>query len=408
MTKPTWSFHTVSMPQNNTSQSTSHLETPGDLIANIPGILGFFPAESIIFAAMFQEGQGTRYTLGPVVRIDINELELLDDVGTALQSVEADLIFTFIISEKVTSVAIEQTVEKLFTTAESGVIDITACWLTTGIYSGESYQLAFGPQPDDLNTTYTGMSDWEHGRIAPVTQAVATKNLLEQGHLPEINRRDAYAAFDRGNHSLNEEDIWELALQAKTNGDEILHAIRHHPHGTAFDAALEKFDSIIHSAAAVRADNTINPLQERPDILRDTATFLTSVLLRDAILHYCVIHPETAADLFLAVAKTFDHTIRSNALCLYSLAAIKLNLGMKAIPALDASLATHPEHSFSGLLRHGLIDGQFDSMITACLRGNEMVRNQYSSASMAGELTEKAEGPDPEEDGGGAEPVQAA
>lgn len=185
--------------------------TPGDLIANIPGILGFFPTESIVFAAMFQDGQSTRYNLGPVVRIDVHELDLLPEVGAALQSVEADLIFAFVISEKVTSTAIEKTVDKLFTTAEAGIIDITACWLTAGIYSGENYQLAFGPQPEDLTTTCSTMSQWEHGRVAPVTQAVATRNLLEHGQLPEANRRDAYAAFDRGSPILNEDQIWDLA-----------------------------------------------------------------------------------------------------------------------------------------------------------------------------------------------------
>lgn len=379
--------------------------TPGELIANIPGILGFFPTESIIFTAMFQEGQGTRYTLGPVVRIDIHDLELLTDVGTALRSVDADLIFTFIISEKVTSTAIETTVDRLYSIAENGVIDITACWLTAGIYSGESYQLAFGPQEEDLNTTYSGMSQWEHGRVAPVTQAAATQNLLDRGQLPEVNRQDAYSAFDRGNKLLTEEEIWELSLQAKTRGDEIIRAIPHHAHGVVFDAALEEFDRIILRATNQKEGQRVEVLMNTPGLLRDTAAYLTTVLLRDAVLHHCVQEPEIAADLFLAVAKTFNHGIRANALCLYSLAAIKLNLGMKALPALEAALSSQPEHSFSGLLRHGLVEGQFDSMISACVRGNGMVREQYSAtpAEHTGDMTGGSDTDDCE-----SEPPQAA
>lgn len=103
----------------------------------------------------------------------------------------------------------------------------------------------------------------------------------------------------------------------------------------------------------------------------------------------------------MAVAKTFDGAVRSNALCLYALAVINLNLGMKAIPALDASLADNPRHSFSGLLRHGLIEGQFDSMVNACLRGNEMVRKQYSSSPPG--ILECEEDPDPD----GSEPSKS-
>lgn len=399
------------MPQNNTPQSTSLLGTPGDLIANIPGILGFFPIESVVFTAMFREGPGARYSLGPVIRIDINELHLLRDVGRAIDSVNPDLIFCFAITEKATGIAIEEVVDTLFTTAEAGTIDITACWITTGIYSGETYQLAFGPAPEELNHTCQGLTDWEHGRIAPVTQAAATQNMLDQGQLPEINRSDAYAAFDRRNRFLTDDDITELAAQAKQRGDDILGAVRNDPSGGAYTAALEEFESILECARAPRHRNSVRALLQRPGLLRDAAAYLTSVLLRDSILHHCVNDPRIAADLFLAVAKTFDGTIRNNALCLYTIAVIKLNLGMKAIPALDASLATDAEHSFSGLLRHGLIDGQFDPIVDACLRGNEMVRAQYSPGAaksshraISGEIPEMEAGPDLEE----SEPAEAA
>lgn len=389
------------MQQNNTSKSASVLGTPGDLIANIPGILGFFPTESVVFAAMFQERTTTRYTLGPVVRIDVDELHLLTDVGKALEAVDADLIFSFVITEKAASIEIEEIVEELFVTAESGIIDITACWITTGIYSGENYQLAFGPTPDEINSTCTGLSEWEHGRVSPVTQAAATRNMLEHGHLPEINRSDAYAAFDRGNRFLTPEGIGDLSAQAKAMGDDILQAIRNEPDGSAYDAALDEFSNIILRARTPRRRSSVNVLLQRPGLLRDTAAYLTSVLLRDSVLHHCASNPALAADLFMAVAKTFDGAVRSNALCLYALAVINLNLGMKAIPALDAALADNPGHSFSGLLRHGLIEGQFDSMVNACLRGNEMVRKQYSSSPPG--ILECEEDPDPD----GSEPSKS-
>lgn len=393
------------MTQNNTSQSRSLLGTPGDLIANIPGILGFFPAESVVFTAMFREGTGTRFSLGPVVRIDLHELHLLPDVGTALDAVKPDLIFCFAITEKATSVVIEDIVEQLFITAESGIIDITACWITTGIYSGETYQLAFGPAPEELTSTCTGLRDWEHGRVAPVTQAAATQNMLDHGHLPEITRSDAYAAYDRNNRYLTDAGHLDLSAQAKTRGDEILDAIRNDPSGRAYDAALEHFADLMQRARTPRRHDGLVALLQKPGLLRDTGAYLTSVLLRDSILHHCADNPQVAADLFLAAAKTFDDTIRSNALCLYAVAVIKLNLGMKAIPALDASLITSPDHSFSGLLRHGLIEGQFDSMVDACLRGNDMVRKQYSALTTTSTTVEHMEeGSDPDE----SEPAQAA
>lgn len=375
------------MPENNTTQSTSVLGTPGDLIANIPGILGFYPTESVVFTVLFREGKSTRHTLGPVIRVNIDDLDLLPDVGRAIESTDADLIFCFIITENFTDGWVEGIVDTLFSTAESGTIPITACWITTGIYSGEIYQLAFGPSPAELGGPGRGLLDWEEGRIAPVTGAVATRNLLEHGQLPEATRIDAYAAFDRDNRFLTEDGIRELGAQAQRRGEDMLRAIRADPDGSAFDAALEEFKAIIDRVTLSDDSATVATLLRKPGVLGDAAAYLTSVLLRDSILHHSVDNPRVAADLFIAVAKTFDGDIRCNALCLYSIAVIRQNLGMKAIPALDAALSTDPDHSFSGLLRHGLADGQFDTMVDACMRGNTMVRAQYSSGSNGGTAT---------------------
>lgn len=375
------------MPENNTTQSTSVLGTPGDLIANIPGILGFYPTESVVFTVLFREGKSTRHTLGPVIRVNIDDLDLLPDVGRAIESTDADLIFCFIITENFTDGWVEGIVDTLFSTAESGTIPITACWITTGIYSGEIYQLAFGPSPAELGGPGRGLLDWEEGRIAPVTGAVATRNLLEHGQLPEATRIDAYAAFDRDNRFLTEDGIRELGAQAQRRGEDMLRAIRADPDGSAFDAALEEFKAIIDRVTLSDDSATVATLLRKPGVLGDAAAYLTSVLLRDSILHHSVDNPRVAADLFIAVAKTFDGDIRCNALCLYSIAVIRQNLGMKAIPALDAALSTDPDHSFSGLLRHGLADGQFDTMVDACMRGNTMVRAQYSPGSNGGTAT---------------------
>src|SRR5699024_12624325 len=105
------------MPENNITQSTSVLGTPGDLIANIPGILGFYPTESVVLTVMFREGESTRHTLGPVVRFNIEGLDLLPDVGRAIESTDADLIFCFIITEDSTDEWVEGSVDTLMSAA---------------------------------------------------------------------------------------------------------------------------------------------------------------------------------------------------------------------------------------------------------------------------------------------------
>ncbi|WP_080796841.1 DUF4192 domain-containing protein [Corynebacterium pacaense] len=362
------------MPENNNRPTPAAvIATPGDLLANIPGILGFYPRESVVFTAMYRKPRSYRFELGPVIRVDLDELRYLPEISSALNSAEVDMVFAFVIGPDTASATCDQAVEQLFESSEPELLDIAACWVTPGIYSGEVYQLAFGPPPEALENDPSGLSDWENGRIPPITEAAATRSMLSGGHLPEVTRDEAFAAFDRGNTHLTPHVIHELESQVEVDAGELMQGV--FITGEEFFAhAIDRFGVLVDRCEGLTMAETLVDTE----MLGQAAAYLVNPLTRDAVMHFFVERPAAASDLGFAIAKTFDGVVRANALCLYSLAVVRRNLGMKTNPALEAALRTAPGHNLSVLLRHGLNEGRFDETIEACLRGNAMVREQYA------------------------------
>lgn len=371
------------MPENHSQNPQfSTLKTPGELLANVPGILGFYPSESLVFITLFHQQTATRFDLGPVLRIDIDHPQLLNEVGKTLTHLNPDLTFCFIVSADHPLDKIEEIAEHLFRINKKDAPEIIGCWYTKGIFSGEPYQLVFGPTEEALDVCDYGISKWEVGTIAPIMSAIATSKLLENGQLPEASRSDAYSVFEETSEFLSLEEIQDLRERASRLGHDIEEAIECDPLGGAYEAALDKFQELIDQLKTYEDSLTAEMIMQKPELLRDGGAFFSRIILRDSILHHCVESPRQTAALCLAIGRTFSGEIRANALCLYALSVIALDLGMKAIPALDAALRSAPRHNLSDLLRRGMMEGYSKGLIDACMKGNRAVKKQFSPAGV--------------------------
>lgn len=116
-------------------------------------------------------------------------------------------------------------------------------------------------------------------------------------------------------------------------------------------------------------------------LLEEVALTLSSVELRDAVLHFCWESPLLVQNLCMELARTFTGETRCNALCLFAIASIHTQVAMKALPALDAALATNPGHKLSQLLKTAMAAGNYRGILEACQAGNVRVRahNQRTS-----------------------------
>lgn len=371
------------------------LQSPGQLLANLPGILGFYPHESVVFVAFHRTDATHRFTLGPVLRIDLDDLALLPDVGRALGETECDLVFSFLITRR-DGEEVEMVVDRLFDAADSGEVDIRACWLTRGILTGEQYRIVFGPRPvEELAEDDT--TAWGAGTIAPVVRAQAMVPLLEHGQLPELTRQEAFDHFARFNPHLSADDADQLAGFAHRYAAELVEAIRGEQDrnastgprrpvsGSVLRGLIDDHALLLEELTGRRNGDgeSAGELMADEETLLAAAVLLADSLLRDAVLVDVLHRPAAAADLFLAVARTFDGQIRANALAYYALAAVRMKLSMRAIPALTAALREVPGHSLSSLVLQSCRAGAFEEVLDAAARGSRIVRDRYAGEGVA-------------------------
>lgn len=352
--------------------STAALQSPGQLIANLPAILGFYPHDSVIFAAFRHTGFDNRFLLGPIMRVDLDDLAVLPEVASSLDHDEYDVVFAVIITKR-NDDELQESVDELFAVAKNGVIPINACWLAPEILTGIPIELVFGPASSD--------GEWADSVIAPVLQADAMGPLLEQGELPELNREEYLDYFTRFTPQYSPSEADRLGDKAHHYAVELLRNAEYndHPAAHSWDSVrgviadlhlvLVKIDEHHMDTEKIMADE---------ETLLGTAMLLAEVRLRDLVFENIITQPRPAARLMLAVARTFGGNIRANALCGYTLAALELGLTMRATPALLAAQSEDPGHSLSALMLQACRAGEFDQLIYAIRRGSLMMREQHN------------------------------
>ena len=78
---------------------TPPITTPGHLLANIPGLLGFYPTESVVFMAIDTTPRGP--AMGPLARVDIADAQgAVVDISPLLAEHAREGVFAFLISKR--------------------------------------------------------------------------------------------------------------------------------------------------------------------------------------------------------------------------------------------------------------------------------------------------------------------
>lgn len=351
--------------------------TPAELLANLPGILGFYPRESVVFAAFEATATPHRFLLGPVLRIDVDDMSLLPEVAGSLGHIGHDLLLAFLITDG-PKTATESVVDQLFSAAEEGIIDIDACWLTREILTGEPFRLAFGPAPAELTHLKATSGAWEHGHIASITDSAAIKPLLRTGNLPELHRSEAFDHYNRFNPHFDNREITALEDFAARHAADLVRRINREAAQGSGETMSTVITDFHHLLSEIRdTAGTVAEVMNDEGVLVTTAVYLSDSLLRDAVMGAAPDHHQAAMDLSLAVARTFSGTIRANALCVHAIAAVAADLSMRVIPALSAARRAVPAHTLSSLLLDGARHGVFQPMLEATVRGSEIVAEKY-------------------------------
>lgn len=156
------------------------LTDPGQLVANLPAILGFYPAESVLALILSHTGD-KQYQLGPTLRVDLEDVEHLAEPLPEIVE-PTDVVLILIVSD---DHEVEDALETI--TAHAGHL-IEGVWHCREISEGESLRLLHGPAVPDLD-------EWHHTTIPAIHQAVATRDVLRRGGHVSLDRQEAHEAF---------------------------------------------------------------------------------------------------------------------------------------------------------------------------------------------------------------------
>ena len=318
---------------------------PAQTLANIPGVLGYYPHQSIIFVTFRHHRDDThsRWALGPTLRIDIDSLDALPEVGEVLTAEHADVVLAFVIGRFPTQdgTTLDEITTTLAQAADTHIVPIDACWHATTITNNGTYQLRFEQTPS-LTDRGLPTAGWRHGRIANIPTAQATQQLLADGDLPELTRDDCFTAFDK---ATTDPTTWRDRASNVANLAAQL-AVDAQCCPSQFQAWFTTLETEL-----IRLEQPLpTPPGPRADIIDACAAMLSITRIRDAAINLLLDHDHAARTLALEVARHFDAPIRTEALCVFALCALSRHNTPKALHALMVARTEQPNHTLTRYL----------------------------------------------------------
>lgn len=322
---------------------------PGQLIAEIPGVLGFYPQEALVIM-LFQQIGPTQYQLGPVLRSDLNAVDL-DELSGMLTDdfFPTDLALAVMISEN--DISVHNTVGMLRDTC---LANLAAVWSLPSIYTGAPYAAAW-VAPEAANAL-----TWHAGRVSPITATTSLKTLAGRGQMPMLSREEASTQFKaNSNDHLSADELgWITAevgsqLDHLYDGDNLrdVDAVR---------GLLRDLEEFLSDGRVFSCDQW----QRDPGALAVATTALaqTDLRVRDVAVGILTRAGAAGAELALAVTTTTeDDATRANALCAWALVH---HVDPLAALALQQALETCPNHNLAQLLTEGQTHGALDCLAT--------------------------------------------
>lgn len=336
--------------------SPANLTTPGEMIAAIPGILGYYPSEALVLITSVMDDEAEPSPLlGRTFCAPLDGCIVPDDVVDALH--KAPLAYAVAIAREETK-EVTDVLDMLYSLGVDGQPVIDACWSLQEITQGANYAINFGTE---------GSGPWCEGTVGDIMASPTIAPLLAAGVTPQLSREDMLSLFTKRAPIL-----YSDITGAYARGKELMQ-------GFVDDDTSETMLGATHAAMllALGEDTPLidearpllhDVLPEREDRVALMAMFTIS-RLRDMTILEAVAKPESSSRILLALARSSTGRIRANALAVWSLVALSVGLSGYAMAAVDAALKEEPEHSLATLLRKCAMACRSDAMLQSALDG---------------------------------------
>lgn len=336
------------------------MNDPGALFANVPGILGFYPEESVIVLCLnLVEETTSRYQLGQVVRVDSEDIAQL----MIAPEIPSDLLLALVVSQE--SPAAEQITEVVEVLTSLTNLRIEAVWHTPSITEGEPLTLLSGEQ------LLSQRIDWVFGTVPSIFQAPATQESLHQGRDLDLTREEATGRFNRVAMSADHQDSLAEAVDHRLRSLGSVDS----PSPDVVQNMITELREILGTPRVTMEIDSLNI----EDLSLALALFDEAhPEVRDLTVWEVVEHPGVGGPLALAAAQhaVSDET-RASALCAYFLSAHRAGAASRAGLALRVAQQTAPGHSLTRLLSVAHSCGETDGVFEIIKKGVDVSRAKY-------------------------------
>ena len=192
------------MPASQYAQTINH---HGELLANIPAVMGFYPKNSVLITLFILDPERQALRLGPVARLDLDSAvdDLRDNCANFaawFDEINAASSMIYIIADDVDDPHFDPRIQRLISflgdVKVSPVPDVLAVTYTAQICTDEPWQALY---------RHDSMSDMPlQGTISPLTSAAAMQHMInDTGQVPELDRDDVMKLLNSTEHGLDEE-----------------------------------------------------------------------------------------------------------------------------------------------------------------------------------------------------------
>lgn len=337
------------------TQHNTPLVNPGQLLAEVPGLLGFYPDASVLVMA-FNHDSGKHYTLGATARMDLADAvrrETVAEVVGALTQQGPDLIFVFIVDPEAAVGSRRRVVRSMVQEARTSGAHLAGVWTTRRIVTDEPYELCWCP--GGAGAQKDPMGCWRQGTIAPIVRSHTMDEMAAQGCLPELDRQDALEFFGYRD-DLMDRDACARAQQQWTRDSVELTLRLCTPDGDLDYADVAALARDVFGTAGQEEDL---------DLLAQASALLDAPLARDITIYAALQNPQQCVDTVLWAARHLEGNAKANALATWVVLNLRLGRMRRISLALAAGYLACPEHRLITLLwqaySHGFVDAMLDT-----------------------------------------------
>ncbi|MDU0477867.1 DUF4192 domain-containing protein [Staphylococcus chromogenes] len=356
---------------------------PSNLLANIPGILGFHPQESMVFFLFEQDLPPSDFVdyppffvLGPVLRCDVKNSQQRKTVLRTIKDLQPELVFAAIISSELGEKQAAKEAARTARQAERYGVPIECTWYVSELFTGSPYSVVHGETGANLGPLTSGIEEWAAGKVGNILGSLSMQEMLDNGDLPAATRDESLAFLSADNPFMMPSDVASLTNLAINFGHSAVQAITEgdaEERDYVFTALMSQWQELCTTVM----DQDLYPgdLMANEDLLSVAAVYFANIRIRDCILD-SAFGPEARAmfRISVAIARSTTGIVRSNALCGVALSAPHIGASYRSGQAIQLAEEHDCRHGLTVLLREAQLAGGVELMTQACSAGSRLAR----------------------------------